>query len=124
MFTRVNLGYVVEMEPTRVNFKIWGQHGIPELNGVNLGRGSNSVLNRSIQNLFNVDQRTWIGFRKVIHYKMTLHKKCFPLQFSSFFVQYENFSVKVSLRHDFLFHDKTRFHSRAIYFLLEQLNLL
>ena len=31
----VNLGYVVEMEPTRVKFKIWSQHGIPELNGVN-----------------------------------------------------------------------------------------
>ena len=117
MFTGVNLGYVVEMEPTRVNFKIWGQHGIPELNGVNLGRGSNSVLNRSIQNLFNVDQRTWMGFRKVIHYKMTLRKKCFPLRFSSFFVQYENFSVKVSLRLDFLFQSNLHVDGR-VYFLI------
>ena len=47
MFTGVNLGYVVEMEATRVKFKIWGQHGIPELKVVNLGRGSNSGLNKN-----------------------------------------------------------------------------
>ena len=33
------------MEPTRAKFKMWGQHGIPELAGVNLGRESNSGLN-------------------------------------------------------------------------------
>ena len=45
MFTGVNSGCMVEMEPTPAKFKIWGQHEIPELAGVNLGRGSNSGLN-------------------------------------------------------------------------------
>ena len=45
MFKGVNFGYVVEMEPTRAKFKISGQHGISELAGVNLRRGSNSGLN-------------------------------------------------------------------------------
>ena len=39
MFTGVNLGCMVEMEPTRAKFKRWGQHGIPELARVTLGRG-------------------------------------------------------------------------------------
>ena len=43
------MGCMVEMEPTRAKFKIWGQHGIPELAGVNLGRGSNSGLNIHMQ---------------------------------------------------------------------------
>ena len=47
MFTGVNLGCMVEMEPTRANFKIWVQHRILELAGVNLGRGSNSGLNKT-----------------------------------------------------------------------------
>ena len=38
------------MEPTRAKFKTWGQQGIPELAGVNLGRGSNSGLNNNIKN--------------------------------------------------------------------------
>ena len=49
MFTGVNLGCVVEMEPTRAKFKIWGEHVIPGLAGVNLGRGSNSGLNKYFQ---------------------------------------------------------------------------
>ena len=39
------MGCMVEMETTRAKFQIWGQHGIPELAGVNLGRGSNLGLN-------------------------------------------------------------------------------
>ena len=45
MFMGVNFGCVVEMELTQAKIKIWGQHGIPELAGVNLGHGSNSGLN-------------------------------------------------------------------------------
>ena len=41
-------GCMVEMEPTRAKFKIWGQRGIPELAGVNLGRESNSGLNNNM----------------------------------------------------------------------------
>ena len=40
------------MEPTRAKFKIWSQHAIPELAGVNLGRGSNSGLNNSTEKIF------------------------------------------------------------------------
>ena len=35
---------MVEIEPTRVKFKIWDQHVIAKLAGVTLGRGSNSGL--------------------------------------------------------------------------------
>ena len=45
MFTGVNLGCFVEMEPTRAKFKIWDQQGIPELIVVNLGREPNLGLN-------------------------------------------------------------------------------
>ena len=51
MFTGVNLGWVVEMELTRAKFKIWGQHRISKLNGVNLGRGSTSGLNTFVKAL-------------------------------------------------------------------------
>ena len=44
VFTGVSLGFMVEVEPTRVKFKIWGQHGIPELAGVNVGRGPTGIL--------------------------------------------------------------------------------
>ena len=39
------------MKPARAKFKIWGQHGIPGLAGVNLGRRSNSGLKNVIKNL-------------------------------------------------------------------------
>ena len=47
MLARVKLGCMVEIEPTRAKFKIWGQHEIRELTGVNLRRGSNLGLNTS-----------------------------------------------------------------------------
>ena len=51
MFREVNLGCMVEMEPTRAKFKRWGQHRIPELARVTLGRGSNLDLNSNTAQL-------------------------------------------------------------------------
>ena len=40
---------MAEIGPTRGKFKIWRQHGISELAGVNLGRESNLGLNKDMK---------------------------------------------------------------------------
>ena len=49
MFTGVNLGCMAEIGPTWGKFKIWRQHEISELVGVNLRRGSNLGLNKDMK---------------------------------------------------------------------------